>query len=73
MLLSGDVFRQSGRCDVRQPVEDGVARDTGGAAVSIEVWLGDSSAWEFQYQVGTADNPGGITAPGIGPIDHHGL
>lgn len=28
---------------------------------------------KFQYQVGTADIRGGITATGIGPIDHDGL
>ena len=73
MLLSGDVFRQPGRCDVRQPVEDRVARNTGDPAISIEVWLGDFIGMEFQYQVGTADIPGGITAAGIGPIDYDGL
>jgi hypothetical protein len=67
-LLSGDVFRQSGRRDVHQPVEDRVARNTGDLAVSIEVRLGDFISTEFQYQVGTADIPGGITAAGIGPI-----
>jgi hypothetical protein len=71
MLLSGDVFRQSGRCDVPQPVEHSVARDTGDPAVSIEVRLSDFM--EFHYQVRTANIPGGITAAGIGPIDHPGL
>jgi len=67
-LLSGDVFRQSGRRDVHQPVEDRVARNTGDLAVSIEVRLGDFISMGFQYQVGTADIPAGITAAGIGPI-----
>ena len=73
MLLSGDLLRQSGRCDVHQPVEDSVARDTGDPAVSIEVRLGDFIGMELQHQVGTANIPGGITAAGIGPIDHDGL
>ena len=50
-----------------------MARDTGDPAVSIEVRLGDFIGMEFQYQVGTADIPGGITAARIGPIDHDGL
>ena len=73
MLLAGDVFHQSGRCDERQPVENPLARYTANPAVSIEVRLGDFISMEFQYQVGTANIPGGITAAGIGPIDHHGL
>jgi len=44
-----------------------VARDTGDPAIS------DFIGMEFQYQVGTADIPGGITAAGIGPIDHDGM
>jgi hypothetical protein len=48
MLLSGDVFRQSGRCDVRHPVEDRGARDTGDTAVSIEIWLRNPIGMEFQ-------------------------
>jgi hypothetical protein len=72
MLLSGDLFRQSGRCDVHQPVENSVAGDTGDPAVSIEVRLGEFIGMEFQYQVGTANIPGGIAAAGIGPIDLDG-
>ena len=68
MLLSEDLFRQSGRCDVHQPVEDSVARDTGDPAVSIEVRLGEFIGMELQHQVGTANIPGGITVAGIGPI-----
>jgi hypothetical protein len=45
-----------------------VARNTGDLAVSIEVRLGDFISMEFQYQVRTADIPGGITAAGIGLI-----
>ena len=71
MFLAGDIFHQSGRCDVWQPVEDRVAQDTGDPAVSIEVRPRDFIGMEFQYQVGTADIPGGITAAGIGPIDHN--
>ena len=73
MLFARDVFGQSGRCDVRQPVENCLAPDTGDLTVSIEVRLRDFIGMEFQYQVGTADIRGGITATGIGPIDHHGL
>jgi len=73
MLLARDVFGQSGRCDVRQPVEDYLAPDTGDLTVSVEVRLRDFIGVKFQYQVGTADIRGGITATGIGPIDHDGL
>ena len=73
MLLVRDVFGQSGRCDVRQPVESCLATDTGDLTVSIEVRLRDFIGMKFQYQVGTADIRGGITATGIGPIDHDGL
>ena len=73
MLLARDVFGQSGRCDVRQPVEDRLAPDAGDLTVSIEVRLRDFSGMKFQYQVGTANIRGGITAAGIGPIDHDGL
>ena len=73
MLLAGDVFHQPGRRGIRQPVEDRTARDTGDLAVSIEVRLGDFIGMKFQYQVGTAYIPGGITAAGIRPIDHDGL
>jgi hypothetical protein len=73
MLLARDVFGQSGRCDVRQPVEDYLAPDTGDLTVSIEVRLRDFIGMKFQYQVRTADIRGGITATGIGPIDHDGL
>ena len=73
MLLARDVFGQSGRCDVRQPVEDCLAPDTDDLTVSIEVRVRDFSGMKFQYQVGTADIRGGITATGIGPIDHDGL
>ena len=73
MLLARHVFGQSCRCDVRQPVEDCLAPDTGDSTVSIEVRLRDFSGMKFQYQIGTADIRGGITAAGIGPIDHNGL
>ena len=73
MLLFRDVFGQSGRCDVRQPVEDCLAPDTGDLTVSIEVRLRNFIGMKFQYQIGTADVRGGITATGIGPIDHDGL
>jgi hypothetical protein len=73
MLLAGDVFHQPGRRGIRQPVEDRTAPDTGDLAVSIEVRPGDFIGMEFQYQVGTAYIPGGITAAGIRPIDHDGL
>ena len=73
MLLARDVFGQSGRCDIRQPVEDYLAPDTGDLTVSIEVRLRDFIGMKFQYQVGTADIRGGITATGIRPIDHDGL
>ena len=39
MLLVRNVFGQSGRGDVRQPVEDCLAPDTGDLTVSIEVRL----------------------------------
>ena len=73
MLLARDVFGQSGRCDVRQPVEDCLAPDTGDLTVSLEVRLRDFGGVKFQYQIGTADIRGRITAAGIGPIDHDGL
>ena len=73
MLLVRDVFGQSGRCDVRQPVEDHLAPDTGDLTVSIKVRLRDFIGMKFQYQIRTADVRGGITATGIGPIDHDGL
>ena len=47
MFLARDVFGQSGRCDVRQPVEDYLARDTGDLTVSIEVRLRDFSGMKF--------------------------
>ena len=71
MLLAGDIFHQPGRCDVWQPVEDGVARDTGEPAVSIEVRPYDFIGMEFQNKVGAADIPGRITVARIGPIDHN--
>src|SRR5690242_18585949 len=71
MLLTGDVFRQPGRCDVWQPVEDRVARDTADSAVRVEVPPGDFLGVEFQYHIGAADIAGGITATGIRPIDHN--
>ena len=40
-MLARDVFGQSGRCDVRQPVEDRLAPDTGDLTVSTEVRLRD--------------------------------
>ena len=73
MLLAGDVFRQPGRCDVRQPLEDRLARDTGDPAVHIQVRPGDFIDMEFQYQVGTAGIPSGITTTRVGPIDHYRL
>ena len=73
MLLARDVFGQSRRCDVRQPVEDCLAPDTADQTVSIEVRLRDFIGMKFQQQVGTADVRGGITATGIGPIDHDGV
>jgi len=73
MLLVRNVFGQSGRGDVRQPVEDCLAPDTGDLTVSIEVRLRDFIGMKFQYQIGTADVRGGIAATGIGPIDHDGL
>ena len=73
MLLVRDVLGQSGRGDVRQPVEDCLAPDTGDLTVSIKIWLRDFFGMKFQYQIGTADVRGGITATGIGPIDHDGL
>ena len=73
MLLARNVFGQPGRGDVRQPVEDCLAPDTGDLTVSIEVRLRDFIGVKFQYQIGTADIRGGITATGIGPIDHDGL
>ena len=73
MLLARDVFGQSSRCDVPQPVEDCLALDTGDLTVGIEVRLCDFIGMKFQYQIGTADVRGGITATGIGPIDHDGL
>ena len=50
MLLAGDVFRQPGRRDVRQPVEDRLARDTGDPAVSIEVRPGDFIGMSFNIR-----------------------
>ncbi len=51
MLLAGDIFHQPGRCDVWQPVEDGVAPDTGEPAVSIEVRPCDFiGAWSFKIR-----------------------
>ena len=59
MLLAGDIFHQSGRCDVWQPVEDRVAQDTGDPAVSIEVRPRDFIGIEFQYQVERQTSPAG--------------
>lgn len=73
MLLARNVFHQSGRCDVLQPAVDRVTPDTGDPTVSIEIRLCNFIGVEFQYQVGTADIPGGITAAGIRPIDYDGL
>jgi len=49
MLLARDVFGQSGRCDVWQPVEDYLAPDTGDLTISIEVRLRDFTGMKFQY------------------------
>jgi hypothetical protein len=73
MLLARNVFGQSGRCDVQQPVENCLVPDTGSLAINIDVQFRDFIGVQFQYQIGTADIRGGITATGIGPIDHYGL
>ena len=73
MSLVLDVFGQSGGCNVRQPVEDCLAPDTGDLTVSIEVRVRDFMGVKLQNQIGTADVRGGITGTGIRPIDHDGL
>jgi hypothetical protein len=73
MLLARDVFDEPGRRDVRQPIEDCLALDAADKTVSIKVRLRDFIGMKFQYQVGTTDVRGGITATGIGPVDHDGV
>ena len=73
MLLAGDIFCQPARGDIRQPVKDRLAPDTGNPAVGIEVRLSDFIGMESQYQIGTAHIRCRITAAGIGPIDDNGL
>ena len=65
-MLARSVFGQSGRWDVWQPVEDYLAPDTDDLTISIEVRLRDFIGMKFQYQVGTADIRGGITATALG-------